>query len=50
MPFKLLNVRVSMEYGHFNTDEVQLQCLDGNPGVMKFDDNSLTCALQVWLE
>lgn len=25
----------------FNTDEVQLQCLDGNPYVMNFDDNKL---------
>ncbi|EKR6940738.1 DUF2511 domain-containing protein [Escherichia coli] len=41
MPFKNIERESFNGVWPFNTDEVQLQCLDGNPYVMNFDDNKL---------
>ncbi|ELV7639702.1 TPA: DUF2511 domain-containing protein [Escherichia coli] len=41
MPFKTIERESFNGEWPFNTDEVQLQCLDGNPYVMNFDDNKL---------
>lgn len=41
MPFKTIERESFNGVWPFNTDEVQLQCLDGNPYVMNFDDNKL---------
>ncbi|MCS2168177.1 YebY family protein [Scandinavium manionii] len=41
MPFQAIEKGSFNGVWPFNTDEVQLQCLDGNAYVMNFDDNKL---------
>ncbi|HBR3209718.1 TPA: DUF2511 domain-containing protein [Klebsiella pneumoniae] len=41
VPFKAIEKNTFGGNWPFSADEVQLQCLDGNPYVMNFDDNKI---------
>lgn len=50
VPFQAIDKETFKGVWPFSSDEVQLQCLDGNPYVMNFNDNevyALTGAAQV---